>query len=48
MCVKQCLCNSCYKRDTCSGCKFVDEHKDIDCLAKGISVCVHHKKLGGD
>lgn len=39
MCVKSCLCNSCYKRKTCADCQYNKDHKDVDCLTEGIVKC---------
>ena len=36
MCVKSCLCNSCYKRMTCSDCVYIPQK--VDC-STGLTVC---------
>ena len=46
MCIKSCLCNSCNKKDTCALCKYIDEHKEDECLISGITVCSHYIKFG--
>jgi hypothetical protein len=43
MCVKLCLCNSCYKKKNCSDCEYIDEHKEDECCVKGITYCVHYE-----
>ena len=39
MCVKQCDCNNCYKKKTCTDCPYCFENKDVDCNTKGIQGC---------
>lgn len=39
MCVKSCLCNSCYKKNTCSDCEYIKIHKESECHIKGITKC---------
>jgi hypothetical protein len=46
MCVKSCLCNSCYKKETCSDCSFIETHKAVECHIKGITKCEYFKKKG--
>lgn len=42
MCVGSCLCNSCFKRKTCSDCKYIGKHKEVDCYNTGIAACNHY------
>jgi len=42
MCVKTCLCNSCYKKCTCDDCKYNAEHKEVNCNKDGITECIHY------
>lgn len=42
MCVKTCLCNSCYKKNSCVGCEYIDNHKDADCRTEGITECENY------
>lgn len=52
MCIKNCLCNSCYKRKTCSDCPFIDKHnskgKEYNwstiCSTTGIQECAYYIK----
>lgn len=46
MCVKTCLCNSCYKKKTCLDCSFININKDSECYIKGITKCEYFKKRG--
>lgn len=50
MCVKNCLCNSCMKRNTCSECEYIDTHGIEDwrfcCGNGGITECKYHIDFG--
>jgi hypothetical protein len=39
MCVKSCICNSCYKKNTCSDCNYINDHNEVDCRTDGITKC---------
>lgn len=42
MCVRVCLCNSCFKKETCTDCKYNADHKDVDCCNAGIQKCKYY------
>ncbi|KIE47297.1 hypothetical protein U732_1100 [Clostridium argentinense CDC 2741] len=42
MCVNSCLCNSCYKKKTCSDCEYISNHKDTECYVDGIKECSNY------
>ena len=39
MCVKTCLCNSCYKKKTCTDCEYITNHKKVECNGQGVTKC---------
>lgn len=47
MCVKSCLCNSCYKKNTCSDCEYIENQKEVDCYIEGVTKCPNKKDRGG-
>lgn len=44
MCTPTCLCNSCYKKHTCSDCYHIPEHINADCFEKGVEECDYYIK----
>lgn len=43
MCVKQCECNTCCKKHTCTDCYYMDFKKYVDCLKYGMQGCEHYQ-----
>lgn len=43
MCSRACLCNSCYKKKTCSDCLYISLHRDVDCFDGGVDECEFYK-----
>lgn len=46
MCVMKCECNSCYTRNSCTDCIYIDDTKDVDCRKDGVQGCNSYRRFG--
>ena len=46
MCVQSCLCNSCFKKNTCSDCEYIKEHEKDNCYIGGVTECENYMIRG--
>lgn len=42
MCVRKCLCNSCYKINTCNDCDYIKYIDKCNCNIDGITKCDYY------